>query len=96
MSERDEEPTDTPAQSREQAEEEGAWMAQNWLRIAVISILGLWLVALGAMQATGLIDVFAPVANTEGGQWAAFGVLALLVIGIGVWSWASPRENRSE
>ncbi|GAB3017534.1 hypothetical protein [Natronobiforma cellulositropha] len=89
----DREPTETPAESREQAESEGAWMAQNWLRIAVVSILSLWLVALGIMQATGLIDVFAPVASTETGQWAAFGVLALVVIAIAVWSWLRPRAT---
>ena len=96
MEDQNEEPTDTPTQSQEQAVEEGAWMAQNWLRIAVISILGLWVLALGMMQATGLVDVFAPVADTEAGQWAAFTVLAVIVLAIAVWSWASPREQRGK
>ncbi|MCU4741126.1 opsin family protein [Halobacteria archaeon AArc-m2/3/4] len=92
----DEEPTDTPTRNREQAEEEGAWMGQNWLRIAVVSILGLWVVALGLLQASGLINVFAPIADTQRGQWAAFAVLALVVIGIGAWSWFSPRSHRGD
>ncbi|WP_394739507.1 hypothetical protein [Natronococcus roseus] len=87
MDEPDEEPTEKPTNDREEAEREGKWMARNWIGIAVVSILALLLLAVGMMQATGLVDVFAPVADSETGQWAAFGVLALAVLAIAGWSW---------
>jgi flagellar biosynthesis protein FlhB len=87
MDEPDQEPTEKPTQDRHEAEQEGKWMARNWMGIAVISILTLLLLAVGLMQATGLVDVFAPVADSQTGQWAAFGVLALVVVAIAGWSW---------
>lgn len=94
MSDSRDEPTETPTESREQAEEEGAWMAQNWVRIAVFSILLLVVFAVGLMQSTGVVDLFAPIVDSEGGQWVVFGVLAAIVAGIGLWAWGSSRENR--
>ncbi|WP_076607689.1 hypothetical protein [Natronorubrum thiooxidans] len=87
MSEPDREPTETPTTSRDEAEAEGQWMARNWLGIAVVSILSLVILALALMQWTGLVNVFAPIAETEGQQWGAFFVLALVVIILGGWSW---------
>lgn len=87
MDEPDHEPTEKPTEDREEARQEGQWMARNWIGIAVVSILVLVLLAVGMMQATGLVDVFAPVADTQGGQWAAFGVLALVVLALAGWSW---------
>lgn len=87
MDEPDQEPTEKPTEDREEAEQEGKWMARNWIGIAVVSILALLLLVVGMMQATGLVDVFAPIADTQGGQWAAFGVLALLVVVLAGWSW---------
>ncbi|WP_436344914.1 hypothetical protein [Natronorubrum sp. FCH18a] len=87
MSEPDREPTETTTTSTEQAEEEGQWMARNWIGIAVVSIFSLLLIMLAAMQVTGLVDVFAPIAETEGQQWGVFFVLALIVIIVGGWSW---------
>ncbi|TYL38564.1 hypothetical protein CV102_12255 [Natronococcus pandeyae] len=94
MDEPDQEPTEKPTEDREEAEREGKWMARSWVGIAVVSILGLLLLVIGMMQATGLVDVFAPVADSETGQWAAFGVLALVVLAIAGWSWrAVSRSN---
>ncbi len=87
MSEPDREPTETTTTSKEEAEEEGQWMARNWIGIAVVSIFSLLLIMLAAMQFTGLIDIFAPIAETEGQQWGVFFVLALIVIIVGGWSW---------
>lgn len=87
MSEPDREPTEKPTNSAAEAEEEGAWMARNWIGIAVVSILSLLLIMLAAMQLTGLVDVFAPIAETEGQQWGVFFVMALFVIILGGWSW---------
>lgn len=94
MSDSRDEPTKTTTESREQAEEEGAWMAQNWLRIAVISILLLVVFVVGLMQSTGVVDLLAPIVDSDGGQWIVFGVLAAVVVAIGVWAWGSSRENR--
>ena len=87
MSEPDREPTDKPTHNREEAEHEGQWMARNWIGIAIVSIFGLLLLMVGVMQATGLMDVFAPVAETETQQWAAFGVLVLVWRARAGWSW---------
>ena len=87
MSEPDQEPTETPTTSRDEAEAEGQWMARNWLGIAVVSILSLVILALALMQWTGLINVFAPIAETEGQQWGALVFFALVVLILGGWSW---------
>ncbi|SDR04005.1 hypothetical protein [Natronobacterium texcoconense] len=87
MSSPDEEPTEKATTDRNEAEHEGKWMGRNWLGIAAVSILGLLLLALGMLQAGGLVDVFAPIAETQTQQWAAFGVLVLIWIGLAGWSW---------
>ncbi|APX96861.1 hypothetical protein [Natronorubrum daqingense] len=87
MSEPDREPTETPTTSKEEAEEEGQEMARNWIGIAVVSIFALLLIVIAAMQFTGVVDVFAPIADTEGQQWGVFFVLALIVLIVGGWSW---------
>lgn len=87
MSEPDREPTENPTTSAQEAEDEGQRMARNWIGIAVVSILTMLLVVIAAMQFTGVIDVFAPIAETEGQQWGVFFVLALFVIVLGGWSW---------
>lgn len=89
MSEPDDRPTKTPTTSKEEAEAEGQWMARNWLGIAVVSILSLLLIMVAAMQATGVVDVFAPVAETETQQWAVFFGLAIAVIILAGWSWTA-------
>ncbi|WP_306052888.1 hypothetical protein [Natronococcus wangiae] len=87
MEKPDQEPTEKPTEDRAEAEQEGKWMARNWIGIAVVSILALLLLVVGLMQATGLMDVFAPVADSQVGQWVAFGVLALVILGLAGWSW---------
>ncbi len=62
-------------------------MGRNWLGIAAVSIFGLVLIVIALMQATGLMDVFAPVVETEIQQWAIFGVLVLIWLGAAGWSW---------
>ncbi|WP_049927744.1 hypothetical protein [Halopiger goleimassiliensis] len=87
MSDPDREPTEKPTRDREEAEDEGQWMARNWLGIAAVSILGLLLIMVAMMQATGLMDVFGPVAETETQQWAAFGALVVVWLALAGWSW---------
>ncbi|MFC4989748.1 MULTISPECIES: hypothetical protein [Saliphagus] len=94
MSDSRDDPTETTTESREQAAEESAWMVQNSIRIGVFSILLVVVFTLGLMQATGLVDVLAPIADSETGQWIAFGVLAAAAAALGVWAWGSSRENR--
>ena len=87
MSEPDREPTEKPTTSKEEAESETKWMTRNWIGIAVVSILGLVLLMVGAMQATGLVDVFAPLADAEATQWGVFFVMAVALIILAGWSW---------
>lgn len=95
MDEPDQEPTDKPTHDREEAEAEGKWMARNWIGVAIVSILGLWLIMVAVMQATGLMDVFGPVADSETGQWGAFAVIALIWLALAGWSWrAISSSNR--
>jgi polyferredoxin len=86
MEEPDEEAIEEPTTDEQQAEREATWMAKEWASIGVISILVMVLLALGLLQATGVIDLLAPIADTEIGQWGAFVVLALVVLGISLWS----------
>lgn len=87
MDEPDQEPTEKPTHDMQEAKQEDQWMIRNWVGIAIVSILGLWLIVIAAMQATGLMDVFAPVADTQMGQWGAFAVLALIWLALAGWSW---------
>ncbi len=89
MSDPDQEPTETPTTDTEEAEAKGKSMARNWVGIAVVSILFLVVLAIGMMQATGLVDVFAPIADTDTQQWGVFAVIALVVLAIAGWSWSS-------
>ncbi|NKE36742.1 hypothetical protein GWG54_13125 [Natronococcus sp. JC468] len=87
MDEPDREPTEKTTDDRREAERETKWMARNWIGVAVVSILALLVLVVGMMQATGLVDVLAPIADSGTGQWAAFGVLALVVLALAGWSW---------
>lgn len=86
MEEPDEEEIEEPTTSEKQAEEEATWMAKEWTTIGVVSILMLVLLALALLQGTGVIDLLAPIADTELGQWSVFAVLALVVVAIFLWS----------
>lgn len=92
----DEEPTEKPTNTKQEAQDEGEWMARNWIAIAAVSILALLLLVTAMMQWTGLIDVFAPIAETESQQWIGVGALALIVLIIGAWGWWSVVASTSE
>lgn len=82
----DKEAIDEPTTDSEQEAKESAWMVRELTSITVISILGVVLLALALMQATGLVDLLGPLADSEGSQWAVFAVLALGVVAIFLWS----------
>ena len=87
MARSDDDPTDDPTHDTEEARREGAAMGRRWLQIAAVATFATLLVALGLLQATGLVDLFAPIADSEAAQWALFAVLALVVVAVGAWSW---------
>ncbi|AEH36826.1 hypothetical protein [Halopiger xanaduensis] len=87
MSEPDREPTKKPTNTKQEAKEEDQWMIRNWIGVAVVSIFGLLLLAVAMMQATGVMDVFGSVAETQTQQWGAFAVLALIWLALAGWSW---------
>ncbi|GEM_PF-5369913 len=89
MSDPDQEPTETPTTDTEEAETAGKRMFRNWVGIAVVSILALLVLALAMMQATGLVDVFAPIADSGAQQWGIIAVFALLVLAAAGWSWSA-------
>ncbi|MFB1062407.1 hypothetical protein [Natrinema sp. H-ect4] len=82
----DEEAIDEPTTSGAQEADETAWMMKEGVTIGLISIMAVLVLALGLLQGTGLVDVFAPIADTNFGQWIAFGVLVLVVIAVFAWS----------
>ena len=84
-----EDPTETPTEDKEQAKAKGEVQAKNWLRIAVFATFGTFLLALGLLQATGMVELFAPVVDSGIGQGLVFVALALVVFGLGVWSWST-------
>ncbi|ELY94748.1 MULTISPECIES: hypothetical protein [Natrialba] len=85
----DRDPTEKPTRDAEEAKQEGEQMARNWIAVGVVSIFLLLLIVVGLMQATGLVDVFGPIAETQTQQWAAFAVLALIVVALAGWSWTT-------
>ena len=91
MSEPDREPTEKPTNTQKEAKHEDQWMIRNWIGIAIVSILGLLLITVAMMQATGLVDVLGSVAETQTQQWAVFGVLVLIWLALAGWSWSGIR-----
>ncbi len=85
-SEPDEEAIDEPTTSPAQEADETAWMVKEGVTIGLIAIGAMVVLGLGLLQGTGLVDLFAPIADTEFGQWAAFAVLVLVGIAVFVWS----------
>jgi hypothetical protein len=86
MEEPDEDAIEEPTTDTQQAEKEATWMVKEWTTIGVISILVLVILAIGLLQATGVIDLLAPIVDTETGQWSVFGALVLIVVAIFLWS----------
>lgn len=82
----DEGAIDEPTTSSAQEADETAWMMKEGVTIGLIAIGAMLLLGLGLLQGSGLVDVFAPIADTGLGQWAAFGVLVLVAIAVFVWS----------
>lgn len=81
----DEEAIDEPTTTNAQEADEAAWMMKEGIAVGLIAIGAMLAIVLGLLQGTGLVDVFAPIADTGLGQWAAFAVLIL--IGIAVFAW---------
>jgi hypothetical protein len=82
----DEEAIDEPTTSSAQEADETAWMMKEGITIGLIAIGAMVLLGLGLLQSTGLVDVFAPIADTGLGQWAAFAILVLVAIAVFAWS----------
>ncbi|WP_254764437.1 hypothetical protein [Natrinema marinum] len=85
-SEPDQEAIDEPTTSGAQEADETAWMMKEGVAVGLVSIIAVLILALGLMQATGLVNVLAPF--TVGGllPWAAIGVLVLLALGAFAWT----------
>ncbi|MBZ6493961.1 hypothetical protein [Natrinema longum] len=82
----DEEAIDEPTTSSAQEADETAWMMKEGITVGLVAIGAMVLLALGLLQGTGLVDIFAPIADTGLGQWAAFGGLVLIAIAVFAWS----------
>ncbi|WP_226479302.1 hypothetical protein [Natrinema amylolyticum] len=85
-SEPDEEAIDEPTTTNAQEADEAAWMMKEGVTIGLIAIGAMVVLGLGLLQGSGLVDFFAPIAETGFGQWAAFAVLIL--VGIAVFAWS--------
>jgi hypothetical protein len=82
----DEDAIDEPTTTSAQEADETAWMLKEGVAIGLVSIAAVLVLALGLLQGTGLVDVLAPIADTGLGQWAALGVLVLVVLAVFAWS----------
>jgi Ni/Fe-hydrogenase subunit HybB-like protein len=91
MSDRGEDPEKTPSTTEEEQKEEAEILAQGTLRTGVVSIVALLLLVLGLMQATGMADPF-PFGSDWTVEWLVFVLLAVVLVGIELWSWRSEPE----
>ena len=82
----DAEAIDEPTTSGAQEADETAWMMKEGIMIGLFAIVGVVVLALGLMQGTGLIDLFAPIADSGLWQWIGFGVLVVLVLAAFAWT----------
>lgn len=82
----DEEAIDEPTTSNAQEADEAAWMMKEGITVGLIAIGAMILLGLGLLQGSGLVDFFAPIADSGFGQWIALGVLALAAIALFAWS----------
>ncbi|SEV85943.1 hypothetical protein [Natrinema salifodinae] len=82
----DEEAIDEPTTSSAQEADEGAWMMKEGITVGLVAIGAMVVLAIGLLQGTGLVDFFAPIADTGLGQWAAFGVLIFIALAVFAWS----------
>lgn len=82
----DREAIDEPTTDSEQQARESAWMVREFTSLIVVVLFGLFLLALVLMQATGLVDFLAPLADTQLGQWAAVAALVVGVVALFLWS----------
>ena len=58
MSDIDQKPPDEPAQTPEEEAQEAAFLATDWIRIAIIATIGMLILALGLLITTGQLSVF--------------------------------------
>ncbi|WP_408958426.1 hypothetical protein [Natrinema sp. 74] len=82
----DQEAIDEPTTSGAQEADETAWMMKEGVAVGLISIIAVLVLALGLLQASGLVNILAPFAAGGLLQWAAFAVLVLVVLGAFAWT----------
>ena len=82
----DKDAIDEPTTDSSQEADETAWMMKEGITIGLIAIVAMIVLGLGLLQASGLVQFFAPITNSALGQWAAFGVLILIVVAVFAWS----------
>ncbi|OAQ54199.1 hypothetical protein HTG_01305 [Natrinema mahii] len=82
----DEGAIDEPTTSSAQEADETAWMLKEGITVGLIAIGAMLLLGLGLLQGSGLVDFFAPIADSGLGQWLALGVLALAAVALFAWS----------
>ncbi len=85
-SEPDEEAIDEPTTSGAQEADETAWMMKEGVAVGLVSIIAVLILALGLMQATGLVNILGPFAAGGLLPWVAFGVLVLVALGAFAWT----------
>lgn len=85
MEEPRKESVEEPTNTEQDAREAESFMAREWSSIALVSIAGMLLLALGMMQATGLVD-FLDVLGGATVQWLAIAVLGIAVVAAFLWS----------
>ncbi|MFC7215902.1 hypothetical protein ACFQO4_17675 [Saliphagus sp. GCM10025334] len=77
---------DEPVTDSEQEARESYWMIKETIAIGLISIVGISLIAFGAMQATGLITLPGWLGNSPFVHWSLFLVLGVVLVLVFAWS----------
>lgn len=86
MTETTDDPDKTPTITEEEAREECTELLEGSLRVALVSIVGVALAAVGLLQATGLVDLFSFDVDWTY-QWLVFVLLAAALVAAEVWTW---------
>ncbi|MFC3957745.1 hypothetical protein [Halovivax cerinus] len=77
---------DEPTTDSAQASREARWGLQQGLAIGLVSIVSGLLVAFGLMQATGLVDLPEPLADSAVAHWSVFVALGVLFVAVFAYS----------
>lgn len=79
-----------PSTSEEEQREEAKVLAEGWLGVTAVSIFAVLLIAVGLLQASGLVDLF-PFGSNWTVEWFVLVALGMVVVAMVAWTWWNDR-----